>query len=262
MRKSTENRLKAIQRRLGVKDDGLLGPDTLTRIEALLDAAQPEAPQEEPQYSLTCSKQGLKKIVFFEISSAAYYRKFLQHPTWPGGKSGITIGIGYDLGFHSATQIRADWQGKIPDIDLEQLLTVAGLNRQAAQEALAAVKGIEIPLQAASEVHYQSTLPAYAAKTKKAYPGVEALPADAQSMLLSLVFNRGAKMSGASRREMKAIQPLVAARDLDGIAEQIHAMKRLWDIDKLPGLHKRRDAEADMIASADHDYDPGELVRV
>jgi len=256
---NSEKRLKAIQRRLGINPDGLLGPVTLTRIEALLDVHLGEA---EPVYSLICSKKGLEKIVSFEISSAAYYRRFLQHPSWPGGESGVTIGIGYDLGFHSASRIKKDWRGKIPDVDLAQLAGVTGLKGVDAQAALASVASIQIPLRAASQVHYQATLPAYAAKTKKAYPGVEDLPADAQVMLLSLVFNRGTKMSGASRREMKAIQPLVAAKDMDGIAQQVRSMKRLWDIDKLAGLHKRRDAEAEMIANAEHEYDPEELVRV
>jgi len=261
MKKNTEIRLKAIQRRLGLKADGLIGPMTLTRIEALLDAQLGEA-ETAPVYSLICSKKGLEKIVLFEISSASYYRKFLQHPSWPGGASGVTIGIGYDLGYHSARRIQNDWQGKIADADLEQLAAVTGLKNNDAKAALANVNAIQIPFDAASEVHYQATLPTYAAKTKQAYPGVESLPADAQAMLLSLVFNRGTKMSGASRREMKAIQPLVTAQDLDGIAGEIRSMKRLWDIDKLPGLHKRRDTEAEMIARGGHHYDQEELVRI
>ncbi len=261
MTKNTENRLKAIQRRLGIKPDGLLGPVTLTAIEGLL-GDQPEQADAEQQYSLICSKRGLDQIVSFEISSAAYYRKSLRHPAWPGGESGVTIGIGYDLGFHSQSQINRDWKGKIADVDLEQLKGVAGLKAKKAKAVLHTLSAIEIPLSAASQVHYQATLPVYAEKTKKAYPGVELLPADAQSMLLSLVFNRGTRMSGSSRREMKAIQPLVVTKDLDGIAKEIRAMKRLWSIDKLPGLHKRRDAEANMIANAGHVYDPDEQVRV
>ena len=107
-----------------------------------------------------------------------------------------------------------------------------------------------------------STLPRNAQMTRKAYPGMEALPADAQGMLLSLVFNRGTRMSGSSRREMKAIQSMVIGRDLNGISEQIRSMKRLWDIEVLAGLHKRRDAEAQMIADARTDYDSAELFRV
>ena len=141
-------------------------------------------------------------------------------------------------------------------------MEVGGLKGDAAQKALPFVEHIRVPLEEAKEVFYTSTLPGYAGLTQNAYPGVEALPADAQTMLLSVVFNRGTRMSGRSRREMKAIQPLVAAKDLDGIAEQIRAMKRLWDEAVLPGLHVRRDKEAEMVAHARVDYEPSELCRV
>jgi GH24 family phage-related lysozyme (muramidase) len=62
------------------------------------------------------------------------------------------------------------------------------------------------------------------------------------------------------RREMRAIRPRVTSGDLAGIAEQIRSMKRLWDPVVLPGLHSRRDKEADLVASADRHYDPAELV--
>jgi GH24 family phage-related lysozyme (muramidase) len=105
--------------------------------------------------------------------------------------------------------------------------------------------------------------PRYARDTRRVYPGVEALPADAQGMLLSLVFNRGASMADTDRRrEMRQIRPLVAAADLAGIAARVRAMKRLWDIAELPGLHRRRDREAELIAAADRLYEPEELVAV
>ena len=81
-------------------------------------------------------------------------------------------------------------------------------------------------------------------------------------MLLSLVFNRGAKMSGNKRREMKVIQPLVLDKNLNGIAEQILSMKRLWNKSELPGLHTRRDKEAQMIANARTDYHSSELISI
>ena len=88
------------------------------------------------------------------------------------------------------------------------------------------------------------------------------MTADAQSMLLSLVFNRGSSLSGSRRREMKAIQPLVIEKDLRGIAEQIKLVKRLWDRSILPGLHIRRDAEAEMIENAPLEHDSSEIIRV
>lgn len=258
---TTTERLKAIQRRLGVDDDGILGPDTLTRIESVIDEVL--GPLEvEPEYSLIVSRKGLNQIVQFEISSESYYKKRLSHPIWPKGYSDITIGIGYDLGYHPKTQIKRDWKGKISDIAMGELADVAGLKGETANAVLSAESHIRIPLEGAKEVFYTSTLPTYARLARKADPGVEELPADAQAMLLSLVFNRGAKMSGNKRREMKAIKPLVVNKNLNGIAEQIRLMKRLWNKSELPGLHTRRDKEAQMIANARTDYDPFELVYI
>ena len=71
---TTTERLKLIQRRLGVDDDGILGPDTLTRIESVINEVL--GPLEtEPEYSLTVSREGLNQIVQFEISSESYYKK-------------------------------------------------------------------------------------------------------------------------------------------------------------------------------------------
>ncbi len=113
-----KKRIKRIQSHLGVPADGLIGPMTLSAIEnALFDDRQIE--DNAAQYTLTISRKGLKQLVKHEISSGAYYKKSLSHPIWPGGASGITIGIGYDLGYNSAQQIRKDWTGKIAEIDLE-----------------------------------------------------------------------------------------------------------------------------------------------
>ena len=165
--------------------------------------------------------------------------------------SGVTIGIGYDLGFHSKSQIEKDWKGKIDDADLKDLLKVSGLTKSKARKKVNKLKHISISLDAAQEVFLTSVLPNWAKKTRKTYPGVENLSADAQAMLLSLIFNRGPSLSNkSSRREMRAIKPLVPAKDLKGIAQQIRAMKRIWEGKKLGGLLKRRDKEAEIIENA------------
>lgn len=252
---SIVNRIKALQRRLGLKDDGIIGAETLSAIERLLpkDTAV-------PTYNLICSRLGLSKLITFEISSEAYYQRFLQHPIWPGGASGITIGIGYDLGYHKAAQVRKDWQHQIADKDLNKLLSVTGLKAEDAQKALRRVSTVKIPLVNAQLVFHSAILPRFAADTRKAFPGVETLPADAQAALLSLVFNRGTQITGSRRREMAAIRPLVVAVDLAGIATQIRAMKRLWENTTLTGLVTRREEEAILVEQSAHPYDPKELV--
>ena len=97
------HRLRRIQSALGVHADGMLGPETLTAIEQRLAIVAPRKAA-----SLRCSCKSLDALVRFEIGSRAQYEKLYAQPTWPGGESGVTIGIGYDLGFASKAQIEAD----------------------------------------------------------------------------------------------------------------------------------------------------------
>jgi GH24 family phage-related lysozyme (muramidase) len=119
-----------------------------------------------------------------------------------------------------------------------------------------------VPISAAREVFYLVSLPKYSETCLRAYPGVQHLPADAQSAMLSLVYNRGATKSGSSRREMKELEALVQDGDLEGMALQLEAMKRLWEGRGLDGLLLRRDKEAALVRSAKRVYLPGELVLV
>jgi hypothetical protein len=212
--------------------------------------------------SLTASTLGLDQIIQFEISSPTFYNQRLTKPIWPGGSSGVTIGIGYDLGYNTKAKIKSDWQNQLSNQDLDDLLQAAGKTGDDAKKLVPKLSHIRVPLNAATQVFYNSTLPRYAKDTARVYPGVANLPADAQTMLLSLVFNRGTAMIGDRRREMRAIKPLVANKELVGIADQIRSMKRLWNIEELPGLHKRRDKEAALIESARTSYPPGALISI
>jgi GH24 family phage-related lysozyme (muramidase) len=258
---TTIERITVIQTRLGLKGDGIVGPVTLSAIERLLDQALGAV---EEAVRLTCSLIGLEALVELEISSQAYYNRYLKNPTWPGGASGVTIGIGYDLGYCSAAAMRRDWRGKIADEGVESLEQACRLKADKAKAMVnrAAIRRVTVPLGAAREVFYAASLPNYAEKCLKAYPGVERLPADAQAAMLSLVFNRGTAMSGSRRREMKALKAAVAAADLGAIAEQLQSMKRLWLGKKLDGLLVRRDREADLVLGAQRPYGENELVKI
>ena len=262
--KTTLQRIKDIQARLGLTADGIIGPATLTALENVIEKAL--GPPPEPiQHTMSISRMGMQQLVAFEIVSKAFYNRFLKSPIYPGGNSGVTIGIGYDLGHQLERQVEKDWKGQIDDADLKTLLKVTGLKGQAAKRRIRSLKRISIPIQVAQEVFLTATLPDWAKKTAKTYPGVEKLPADAQAMLLSLVFNRGASLANTNRRrEMRAIKPLVAAKDLIGIADQIRSMKRLWEGKGLSGLLKRRDKEAELIENArkDSTLPDGEIILV
>lgn len=259
---TVRDRIMRLQERLGLVADGIIGPVTLTRLEEILDRFNISPPASPVPFSLECSRQGLDKIIRFEISSEAYYESKLTRPTWPGGESGVTIGIGYDLGYNTKTQIKEDWGGKIPDDKLARLQEASRVKGQNARALIAGLRDIKIPYQAAKEVFFTRSLTRFAGDTRSIYPGVELLPADAQTMLLSLVYNRGTKLTGPTRVEMNEIVSLVTARDLRGIADQIRSMKRLWVGAGLAGLLERREIEAEMIENARLVYPPEELVRL
>lgn len=249
--------IKQVQKMVEAKPDGIVGSETVTKIESFLQKNLPSLPKGA---SMQVSQKSLDMIVNFEVSSPAIYEKKYRRPIWPGGQSGVTIGVGYDLGYYTAKQV-TDAFGKYVTDDMLQLMqSVRGLKGMAAQNAVGGVMGIDIPYTTAAQVFHESTLPQFAAQTRKIYPGIEKLPPDAQGGLLSLVYNRGASLSGDRRTEMAAIVPLVAKGDLAGIAAQIRAMKRLWPTVK--GLRDRRDREADLVANATFNILPQDIIAV
>jgi hypothetical protein len=250
-------RLRRIQTALGVQADGVLGPETLSALETRLEISP------KPSiWSLECSSRSLDEIVRFEVSSRQYYEKFLQRPTWPGEHSGVTIGIGYDLGVTSRKQIATDWDPHLNDTDLDLLLVAQGVTGETARKLAKSLSSVLILFDVACAVFYRDTLPLFARLTRDTYPGIEALPADAQGMLLSLVYNRGTRLSGPTRTEMAQIKPLVrgGSANLSAIADCIESMARLWPNSK--GLRDRRRDEARLVRNAARTCDAGEVLRV
>jgi len=241
-------RLRRIQNALGVSADGMLGPETLTALEKHfeLDATRKAV-------SLSCSRKSLDLILAFEIGSRTQYERLYAQPTWPGGESGVTIGIGYDLGFTSKQQIEADWDPFLEKPERAALAAVQGAKGAPAEQLARGLRHIKIPLAAAEPVFYASTLPRFARITREAFPGVENLPLDAQGALLSLVFNRGASLAGERRKEMRAIRDELAnGSSLARIADQLEAMQRLWP--DVRGLRERRVREGGFCRGAQRRY--------
>ena len=257
--KTTTDRIKHIQRYLNLEPDEIVGPDTLAVIENHLFGSSGEIPS---AYSLIVSRSGLNQLIEHEIGSKAYFNRYLKKAVWPGSSSVVTIGIGYDLGHNSATQIQKDWGGKFPEVAPEKLKRVSGIKEDKSKAAVNRLKSAEVTYDKAFEVFSESTLPRYAKLTLKTCPGVDALYYDAQATLLSLVYNRGASMSRGRKREMAAIKPLVQPKAYTGIADEIINMKRLWLDKVLGGLLKRRDDEAELVRNANRVYQESELIHV
>ena len=73
----------------------------------------------------TISAAAVQSIVTCEVTSRAVYEQKWAHPIWPGLNSGVTIGIGYDLGQNSADRIRADWSGILDNQSVDKLVACA-----------------------------------------------------------------------------------------------------------------------------------------
>ncbi len=193
------------------------------------------------------SKRSIDLIIQHEIGGRAVYEKRYQKPIWAGGDSGCTIGIGYDLGYVTEKQFFSDWQGLNLNF-LNALKRFCGVKGEIVKTMLRGeVLNVVIPYNMSYDVFVKKSIPKYYALTKKIYPELDTLNEDTRGALVSMVYNRGSKLDGESRKEMKAIVELVAKQDYEGIAEQIEKSKRLWENKGLDGLVIRREAEADMI---------------
>ena len=194
------------------------------------------------------SKKATDLIIQHEVGGRAYYEKKLQAPIWAGGESGVTIGMGYDLGYNTEKQFMLDWSGVINLNYINALRPTIGVKGTQAKAMLKGeILNVRIPYNTAYEVFVKSSLPRYYAMTKKIYPNMDLLNEDTKGALVSVVYNRGNKLEGDSRAEMRAIVDLIAKQDYEGIAEQIEKSKRLWENRGLDGLVVRRESEADLI---------------
>ena len=201
---------------------------------------------------MNISDAGLKLIIDFEVGGGEeYYRKFLQSPTWPGEQSGVTIGIGYDLGYTTSQQFSEAWEELLPESDYLALTAALGVKANAARELLHAsptMRSIVVLWQKAVEVFQKNTLPMFYLRMLRIYPQAEDLPDEARDALISLVFNRGTALAGDRRSEMLGIQNAMRDRRFYDVPELIRSMKRLWPNTK--GLQRRRDAEAALFEKA------------
>lgn len=191
------------------------------------------------------SDRARQLIIACEISSRAAYDHRYHNPVWPGGASGVTIGIGYDLGQTSADDFRARWRGLLPDTSLDALATVCGIKGASAEAARASVRTIDVPW-AQAQTQFDQFLPYAVGKTEDTFRNAVELPPACRGALVSLVYNRGPSLSHSdTRNEMREIARLMRERSFAGVPQQIRFMKRLWvDKPKMRGLLARRELEA------------------
>lgn len=207
----------------------------------------------------TLSPEARALIVRHESGGKDYYEKVLKsRPHWPGYFSGITIGFGWDLGYHTRAELERAWGQHLSAVTILRLSAALGLRAVEPERAekvrrikalLRTLDDISIPWQTALEVFETHTLPEWIARTERALPNTDALPDDCFGALVSLVFNRGAGGFDDSRerfKEMRAIKACMKEQNFAPIPDLIRAMKRLWP--DSAGLQRRREEEAELFA--------------
>jgi hypothetical protein len=187
-------------------------------------------------------------IVEQETGGQKVYERTEQATDWPGGPSGVTIGIGYDCGYCSATQIGSDWGGKLPSSMITSLQTTAGIVGDPAQSAAQRIKSsVSVPWTVAIDVFRSVDIPRWEAIVYHALPNADALAPDSYGALVSLAFNRGASFdkSGDRYTEMRNIKQHMADKRFDLIPAEFRSMKRVWIGTSLEhDMTQRREAEA------------------
>lgn len=190
---------------------------------------------------------GYALILEFETGGVNNYNPY---PLWPGGASGVTIGVGYDVGYQARDVVLSDWQQLG---ERRRIADLAGKTGSQARWAVTSVEDIQVHWGLAVEVFDTVTLARWSQICQRTFPGFAALHPNAQAALLSLVLNRGNSLAGPQRAEMRAIRDLVPERDYRGIAVQLWKMTRIWRGTSLArGMIRRRQAEAALVETALH----------
>lgn len=209
------------------------------------------------------SKKSIDIIIFSEISSENNYNNKLKSPIWPGGASGVTIGLGYDLGQTNLKSFTDVWKNKLSQNDFNSLSKAVGVKGSSAQKMIPSLKTIQISYINACRVFYEHDLPKYMNMTIKAFPGVELMKPDATGAILSLVYNRGAAITGRNREEMNAMIDTIKKQDYKATGDLVEKMKRIWaGKPNLAGLVTRRINEANLIRNAQHVYNDNDLITI
>ncbi len=212
----------------------------------IADQASWAALEALPEPNPDIATQAVAFIGCQEVSSRPYYDKVVCRPSYPGGESGITIGVGYDLRMEAS--FVTDWSPFLAPTVMAQLQPYVGV--RGTDAAVQALRLINIPWSAAWTVYVKNSLPKYVTKTSGAFKGFFNLPPLSRGMLVSLVYNRGAAMGSGTddpdtRLEMREIHDAVAAGNFEAVPDYLRAMKRLWPTTS--GLCARREQEAHLF---------------
>ncbi|WP_019866280.1 lysozyme family protein [Methylovulum miyakonense] len=198
------------------------------------------------------SETAIDMIVKLEVGGKNRYEKYYQTPIWPKSNSGVTIGIGYDLGYADKNVFYRDWCNRLEQPALSTLEKVLKKKGNEAKDSLPTVADVVKVSWDAAYGQFIDYIPFVTYQTEKTFPHCDELSADCLGALVSLVFNRGTDLDKQNnrRKEMLDIRNLMRNRKFENIPDRIRSMKRIWENNPdAKGLVIRRELEAKLFES-------------
>jgi GH24 family phage-related lysozyme (muramidase) len=164
-------------------------------------------------------------------------------PYWPGGRSGITLDPGFDLGYQDIDITYEYYKDILNAEQLKAIGPIIGLKGREAKNQLnqsATLLSIRISKSQASKVFPLIALPYWKAICKRMV-GLNdpETPGSVQTALLSLAFNRGYKNAD--------LEVLKSPIKQGGWSQCAHLISGMQQDHKLEGIKKRRQREGKLI---------------
>lgn len=195
--------------------------------------------------NLPIGLESFEELIADENTSEKYYEQRYRKPEWPGGSSGVTILLGYDLGYCTHAKVDKDLKGRIPDNMLSVIQSCVGITGIHAHTKMLHVHNkIDLPWSLALDIFLHNDIPEWLATNDRYLPNMIKLSPNRRGVLLSLSYNRGPSydLAGDRYREMRQIKSDMANEKFNNISTQLRSMSRLWSVGN--GVHSRRLREA------------------
>lgn len=189
-------------------------------------------------------------IIAQEDGSETYYDRTEEHFDWPGGASGPTVAVGYDLGYVTVNECVNDWTGIVDQDTINKLIEAVGWRGDRAHHyVMEHRKDVTITWGQAVQEFTERELPKWEHRMEVVLPNWDLLGGDCKGVLLSLGYNRGTGGFNSNLprfREMNAIRNLMVTERYALIPGEIRSMTRLWP--NVSDLRRRRVLEAQLFA--------------
>lgn len=200
------------------------------------------------------SDRAKKLIIYFEVSSPARYAAEYEGFILPAAESGVTMGIGFDLGYITPERATEELTNYLPAKDIQNAIRACGAKGADAARIIKTLDPIKFPYKDAERHFYEQILPRYAGATEDALLNTKDLSQDSFGALVSLTYNRGPSYTIPAARdtgrytEMRNIAAHMKKGDFHLIPDEILSMRRIWrGMRNVAGVIRRRELEAELF---------------